>query len=878
MSLFGQQVQLPSLPLVHKTFEAHAERHPDRVALTCGRQEHSYRDLNLRSNQFAYYLMEQGLGPGSVVGVCLDRSPEMIISILGILKAGAAYAPLDTTYPASRLQLMISQLAAMKLIVAGPRTLGMVGGSSTKVLDLAEAGPFLRTFPIADPVVEISGQSICYVVFTSGSTGTPKAVAVRHEGWCNLLSWAVSEFGLVASSSGLLMSPFGFDISQRALMTPLFTGSALHLLPSRNFDVMMTYRMIAELSVRTLHCAPSALYLLLERAGAVSTEALGSLAFVFVGGEPIAPARVTDWATRPGNPTRLVNVYGVAECTDVATAHVLVDYARYAASGVPIGSPIYNVNIHVLDSDLTPVPPGDTGEICISGVCVGAGYLNDSKLNDERFVSLGSGESLIGLYRTGDLGRVSPDGELMYVGRADGQVKIRGMRVDVGDVEAALAGNEHVRQAVVLPVRSEGSQAADLVGFVVPSGGVAEKDFDLSVVRRQLLTVLPAHMIPISLVAMPRFPLSPNGKVDRRALAVSVGESAQITDNKPGVQKAQRDISATAAGFGPTGIRQKGTMTMSVDQLPEPTARIAPTAVIKDDIKTDIEQFERDGFVGPIKVYEPDEASAMIREIRIQNQKRSNMLYQNSVNYDRHFDISLLSKHITNPVIVRYLRAILGPDILLWRTEFFPKFPGTPGTEWHQVRDYSYANGNPQLLPTQSEWNAFIDLTVWTAFTPATKRTGCMRFLRGSHRAWYFDERKATQSGRNSEYDVNKSGTSFFGYKFSDFLIDQEWQPPEEDVVDVEMKPGEAVIFSATCVHGSEPNTTERETRFAIAGRYVPTHVRVYPDQDGFTAHGASFDLANYGSVLVSGQNHFDHNRIRTTNNLGEPFSIYSAD
>jgi non-heme Fe2+,alpha-ketoglutarate-dependent halogenase len=276
-------------------------------------------------------------------------------------------------------------------------------------------------------------------------------------------------------------------------------------------------------------------------------------------------------------------------------------------------------------------------------------------------------------------------------------------------------------------------------------------------------------------------------------------------------------------------------------------------------------------------VYEPEEATEIIREIRIQNQIRSNVLYENNVNYDRHFDIPYLSRHISNPTIVKFLQSILGPDILLWRTEFFPKFPGAKGTEWHQVRDYSYANGNSQLLPTEPDWNAFIDITVWTTFTPATKATGCMRFVRGSHRKWYYDEHKKTQTGRRSGYDVNQSETAFFGYQFSDFLIDPAWRPPKEDVVDVEMKPGEAVIFTATCVHGSQPNTTERETRFAIAGRYVPTHVRVYPNQTEFVAHGATFDLANYGSVLVSGRNDFTHNRMRIEDNLGEKFMTRAA-
>lgn len=307
--------------------------------------------------------------------------------------------------------------------------------------------------------------------------------------------------------------------------------------------------------------------------------------------------------------------------------------------------------------------------------------------------------------------------------------------------------------------------------------------------------------------------------------------------------------------------------------LPAPTAQLAPGAHVPADIKGDIDRFVTDGFVGPIKIYEPEEATEIIREVRINNQVRSKALYHNSVNYDRHYDIPQLSRHISHPTIVKYLQAILGPDVLLWRTEFFPKFPGSEGTEWHQVRDYSYANGKPQLLPTQSDWNAFIDITVWTTFTPATRDTGCMRFLRGSHKQWYFDERKPTDRGRDKEYDVNATDTQFFGYDFSDFVINPGWTPPDEDVVELEMQPGEAVVFTANCVHGSLPNTTERETRFAIAGRYVPTHVRVYPDQDGFTAHGANFSLDNYGSVLVGGRDEFGHNRLRTENNHGEPFT-----
>ncbi|MFJ5535312.1 chlorinating enzyme [Streptomyces sp. NPDC093261] len=306
---------------------------------------------------------------------------------------------------------------------------------------------------------------------------------------------------------------------------------------------------------------------------------------------------------------------------------------------------------------------------------------------------------------------------------------------------------------------------------------------------------------------------------------------------------------------------------------------IADDAIVPEDIKDDITRFMQDGFIGPVKLYEPDEAAEILREVRVKNQDTTHSVFNNSMNYDRHLDIPELSRHVTHPTILKYLNAILGPDVLSWRTEFFAKFPGSRGTEWHQVRDYSYATGKPQLLPTESDWNAYIDITVWTTFTPATKRTGCMKFVRGSHRERIFDEAKSPARGREARYGTDHvttftKETGFYGYDFSDFAVDPDWEPRPEDVAEVELQPGEALIFTASCVHGSLPNITERETRFAITSRYVPTHVRVYPDQTSYTAHGHDFDLKDYGAVLVSGRDTYGHNRLRTTNAHGEPFAL----
>ena len=285
-----------------------------------------------------------------------------------------------------------------------------------------------------------------------------------------------------------------------------------------------------------------------------------------------------------------------------------------------------------------------------------------------------------------------------------------------------------------------------------------------------------------------------------------------------------------------------------------------------------ISTFWENGFIGPIKLYEPEEAKEILTGIRIHNQDRSHILFDNDVNYDRHFDIPELTQHIGHPKIIRVLRDIIGKDILSWRTEFFPKFPGSAATEWHQVSNYQYASGKPQLLPTEPKEGIPIDLTVWTTFTEATKENGCMKFLPGSHKKFYYDESKTPKQGRDGKYESFKSNTSFFGYNFDDYKIDPMWSPDEEKAVAMEMLPGECVIFTAKCVHASYPNTSKRSTRFAISSRYVPTHVRIYPDMNCLRAHGGDFDLTNYGAILVSGRDNYNHNRIRTENNRGIPF------
>ncbi len=285
-----------------------------------------------------------------------------------------------------------------------------------------------------------------------------------------------------------------------------------------------------------------------------------------------------------------------------------------------------------------------------------------------------------------------------------------------------------------------------------------------------------------------------------------------------------------------------------------------------------VQSFWKNGFLGPIRVYSPSEARELLHRIRTANTDREHILFDNQVNYDRHFDIPELSRHIGREQIVDVVRQLLGPDLLCWRSEFFPKFPGTAGTEWHQVTNYQYATGSPMLKPTQETTHGLLDLTVWTAFTDCTIENGCMKFLPGSHTRTYYDESKSVSAGREGEYRSMTAGGAFFGYNFEDFKVDPGWIPDESKAVSMEMQAGECVVFSARCVHASHPNTTRRSTRFAITSRYVSTHVRVYPDWANFEAHGGQFDLSNWGAVLVSGADRFGHNRLRIENNRGERF------
>lgn len=518
--LDGDPLAQPAQPVVHRAVEANVRTIPDRPAVVCDGTVWSYAELDRRAEALADRLRAAGIGRGSLVGLFLDRSPHLVCAIVAVLKTGAAYVPLDTTYPRPRIATMITDLDTLALVLVSEDTVADLPRTDVPHWTLTDTDPASvgsRSGVPEPPLAsDTRGEDLCYVVFTSGSTGKPKAVGIRHAGWYNLLEWLRVEYALDRRSSGLMVSSFGFDISQRALMAPLFVGAAIHLVPGRYFDLAAAFRCIASERIQTVHCAPTSLYLLMDREVTEQQVAIRQMAYVFIGGEPFSLRRIRRWQELPGNRCVLLHQYGVAECTDVASSYAIpAEPEPEPETDVPpVGRPVYNTNLHILDPDLEPVPPGKIGEVCISGRSVGAGYVNGD--GAARFITLSLPEGPVRAYLTGDRGFIVDD-ELVIVGRSDTQVKIRGMRVDTLDVERVVKDLPSVADAVVLAIPSADDR--ELVACVVPVQG---PPLEPRAVQRDLRRVLPQTMVPSRVVELKSLPLNTNGKVDRKGLADSL--------------------------------------------------------------------------------------------------------------------------------------------------------------------------------------------------------------------------------------------------------------------------------------------------------------------------------------------------------------------
>ncbi|WNW10395.1 non-ribosomal peptide synthase/polyketide synthase [Pseudomonas sp. DTU_2021_1001937_2_SI_NGA_ILE_001] len=495
----GPQVALDERAerLPQRVFQAQAARTPDALAVASATERCSYAQLNARANQVAHWLIGQGVGPDDTVGLCAGRSAQMVAGLLGILKAGAAYVPLDANYPAERLAYMLADSAPRALVCdAG---LSLPGAEGLPTLELGSADQQQAACHDPQAPAPSFGQ-LAYVIYTSGSTGKPKGVMVEHRGLRNLLDWYLQDLALDASDAVLLASSYNFDLTQKNILAPLMTGAALHL-AAEPFDPRAIVAHIHSAGVSHLNLSPSAFRALVE---ADPEQRMAGLKRVVLGGEPIQLSVLEKLAQpRP----QFINSYGPTECSDVVAWHRLdADLEHYREQPIPIGLPIRNLQLHVLDEHGQVLPIGVVGEIHIGGAGVARGYLNRPELTAERFIDTPQGR----LYKTGDLGRWAADGILHYLGRNDEQLKIRGLRVEPGEIEAALASLPGVREAAL--VARDSAQGKQLVAYLCGEPGEPAQ------LREALASQLPAHMLPAAFVTLPALPLTPNGKLDRRAL------------------------------------------------------------------------------------------------------------------------------------------------------------------------------------------------------------------------------------------------------------------------------------------------------------------------------------------------------------------------
>ena len=509
------QTTIPGDVCAHQLFEQQAARTPDATAVRFADTQWTYRDLNQRANRIAHHLIRLGVGPDTRVGLCLARSGDLVAALLGILKAGAAYVPLDPSYPTDRLAFMLAdaQLAALISVADIADELPLRG---EPLICLDDDAAQLAQCSVLDPAVRCLPDHLAYMIYTSGSTGQPKGAMLAHRGLVNYLSWCTRAYAIDQGAGSPVHSSVAFDLTVTSLLAPLMVGKPAILIDDdvQAEGLAAALRTSADLSLVKL--TPSHLRLLAQQLA--PAEAAGKTRAFIIGGEGLTAETVAFWR-RHAPATRLINEYGPTETVVGCCIHeVTPDDPETGA--IAIGRPIANTELYVLDASLRPVPIGVPGELYIAGVQLARGYWRRAALTAERFVphpfSTVPGARM---YKTGDLARYLPDGRLEWVGRVDHQVKLRGFRIELGEIEAVLAQLPTVAAAVAV-VRSDGPGDGRLVAYVVARPG---ESVEADALRAHLKGRLPDYMVPAVFVALDALPLTPNGKVDRTALPAPGG-------------------------------------------------------------------------------------------------------------------------------------------------------------------------------------------------------------------------------------------------------------------------------------------------------------------------------------------------------------------
>lgn len=505
---------------LHELFEEQVYLHPDAVAVALhgnisaptplSKGQLTYTELNKKANQLAHHLLTLGVGPDVLVGIYMKRSPEMAVAILGILKAGGAYVPIDPAYPKSRVDFMLKD-SGITILLSQTKLLQQLPVNQTRVICLDTDWQKIAIQKEENPSCCATPENLVYVIYTSGSTGVPKGTLIIHKGVVNYLSWCIKAYRVMNGNGCPVNSSLGFDATVTSFLSPLLTGKKVLLLPEDGEIEALGTVLRSKEKFSLVKITPAHLEILSNLLPPAEME--GQANALIIGGEALTGKNLGVWRNHAPS-TRLINEYGPTE-TVVGCCTYEIPGDLPLSQDIPIGRPIANTQIYILDSNLQPVPSGVTGEIYIGGAGLARGYLNRPELTAERFIpNPFCGTPNARLYKTGDLGYFLSDGNINFIGRSDHQVKIRGYRIELGEIESALGQYPGMQQSTVI-VREDAPGDKRLVAYVVARKAQTIKPLEL---KRFLGEKLPVYMVPASLVVLGSLPLTTNGKIDRAAL------------------------------------------------------------------------------------------------------------------------------------------------------------------------------------------------------------------------------------------------------------------------------------------------------------------------------------------------------------------------
>ncbi|MEG4425925.1 MULTISPECIES: amino acid adenylation domain-containing protein [unclassified Microcoleus] len=544
---------------IHQLFEAQVDRTPDAIAVVFEEQKLTYRELNERANQLAHYLQKLGVKPEVLVGICVERSLDTIVGILGILKAGGAYVPIDPANPRDRLAFILED-AQVNVLLTEEKLLQTLPKCSAKILCLDADKSAFSQHSKENPASGTTAENLAYIIYTSGSTGIPKGVLVPHSNVVRLFAATQSWYNFNEQDVWTLFHSYAFDFSVWEIWGALLYGGRLAIVPySVSRSPQDFYSLLCKERVTVLNQTPSAFYQLIKTEESVGIGEDLSLRLVIFGGEALDLQSLKPWFDRHGDRhPQLVNMYGITETTVHVTYRPLTA-ADLSKNASLIGRPIPDLQVYLLDRNSQPVPIGIPGEIYVGGAGVARGYLNQPELTADRFISNPFNDSLKArLYKSGDLARYLPNGDIEYLGRIDHQVKVRGFRIELGEIEAALGQHPDVAQAVVV-VREDVPGDKRLVAYIIANSTAQNKPSILIHELRCLLKEkLPEYMVPAAFVTLEALPLTNNGKVDRQALPAPDRDRPELEEAfaapSTGIEKILAEIWAQVLGLEQVGI------------------------------------------------------------------------------------------------------------------------------------------------------------------------------------------------------------------------------------------------------------------------------------------------------------------------------------